>query len=146
MTGGVFHSSGGASRDAVAFEQKRVAKHTYEITLPVTLLPVNMRSWHQGVRSPQRVVRPGKRTRFTSRSELDLLIVCAPPVSPDCRDRVVSQRLTGAVLLSSILLFRLPSLGWALDSATNTGRYFRQPNPQIVHSLHWQAPFGPLCP
>lgn len=39
MTGGVFHSSGGASRDAVTFEQKRVAKHTYEITLPVTLPP-----------------------------------------------------------------------------------------------------------
>ena len=39
MTGGVFHASGGASRDAVTFEQKRVAKHTYEITLPVTLPP-----------------------------------------------------------------------------------------------------------
>jgi len=39
MTGGVFHSSGGATRDAVNFEQKRIAKHTYEITLPVTLPP-----------------------------------------------------------------------------------------------------------
>jgi hypothetical protein len=39
MTGGVFHSSGGASRDAVTFEQKKIAKHTYEITLPVTLPP-----------------------------------------------------------------------------------------------------------
>jgi hypothetical protein len=39
MTGGVFHASGGATRDAVSFEQKRIAKHTYEITLPVTLPP-----------------------------------------------------------------------------------------------------------
>lgn len=39
MTGGVFHSSGGASKDAVTFEQKKVAKHTYEITLPATLPP-----------------------------------------------------------------------------------------------------------
>jgi hypothetical protein len=39
MTGGVFHASGGATRDAVSFEQKRIAKHTYEITLPATLPP-----------------------------------------------------------------------------------------------------------
>jgi hypothetical protein len=29
MTGGVFHRSGGASRDAVTFAQTRIAKHTY---------------------------------------------------------------------------------------------------------------------
>ena len=36
MTGGVFHSSGGSSRDAVKFEQTRIAKHTYKITFSDT--------------------------------------------------------------------------------------------------------------
>jgi len=36
MTGGVFHSSGGSSRDAVKFEQTRIAKHTYKITFTDT--------------------------------------------------------------------------------------------------------------
>jgi hypothetical protein len=34
LTGGVFHSSGGSKRDAVMFEQTRVAKRTYKITFP----------------------------------------------------------------------------------------------------------------
>jgi hypothetical protein len=34
MTGGVFHSSGGASKDMVEFESKKVAPHRYLITLP----------------------------------------------------------------------------------------------------------------
>lgn len=38
-TGGVFHSSGGAARDEVTFQQKRVARDTYEITLPPNLPP-----------------------------------------------------------------------------------------------------------
>ena len=33
-TGGVFHSSEDVSKSAVPFEQKRVARHTYSITLP----------------------------------------------------------------------------------------------------------------
>ena len=37
VTGGVFHASGGVSRDAVSFEQKKIARHTYEITLPANL-------------------------------------------------------------------------------------------------------------
>ncbi len=37
MTGGVFHSSGGSSRDAVSFQQTQVAKRTYKITLPNNL-------------------------------------------------------------------------------------------------------------
>jgi hypothetical protein len=34
MTGGVFHSSGGAAKDAVQFQQTRIAKHVYMVTLP----------------------------------------------------------------------------------------------------------------
>jgi hypothetical protein len=34
MTGGVFHSSGGATKDAVQFQQTRIAKHVYMVTLP----------------------------------------------------------------------------------------------------------------
>jgi hypothetical protein len=37
MTGGVFHASGGASRDAIGFEQWKIAKHTYKVTLPNNL-------------------------------------------------------------------------------------------------------------
>jgi hypothetical protein len=37
MTGGVFHRSGGASRDAVTFAQTRIAKHTYKVKLPPNL-------------------------------------------------------------------------------------------------------------
>ncbi len=33
MTGGVFHASGGASRDAVDFQSKKVAPHRYLVTL-----------------------------------------------------------------------------------------------------------------
>lgn len=33
-TGGVFHSSGGATRDALEFQNKKVAPHRYLITLP----------------------------------------------------------------------------------------------------------------
>jgi hypothetical protein len=39
VTGGVFHASGGASRDAVRFQQKEIAKHTYEISVPDNLPP-----------------------------------------------------------------------------------------------------------
>ena len=34
MTGGVFHSSGGATRDVVPFEGKKVASRTYRVILP----------------------------------------------------------------------------------------------------------------
>ena len=34
QTGGVFHSTTGADRDVVQFDSKKVANHTYEITLP----------------------------------------------------------------------------------------------------------------
>jgi hypothetical protein len=37
-TGGVFHESGGATKDNVAFEQKKIAKHTYEITFVTPLV------------------------------------------------------------------------------------------------------------
>jgi hypothetical protein len=33
-TGGVFHASGGATKDAVQFQQTRIAKHVYTVTLP----------------------------------------------------------------------------------------------------------------
>jgi len=33
MTGGVFHASGGATRDAMPFDSKKVAPRTYQITL-----------------------------------------------------------------------------------------------------------------
>jgi hypothetical protein len=36
-TGGVIHESGGATRDAVVFDQKKIAKHTYEITFTTPL-------------------------------------------------------------------------------------------------------------
>jgi hypothetical protein len=39
VTGGVFHASGGSVRDAVAFEQSKIAKHTYKATLPANLAP-----------------------------------------------------------------------------------------------------------
>jgi hypothetical protein len=38
-TGGVFHASGGASRDAVAFEEKKIAKHIYLVTLTGVTTP-----------------------------------------------------------------------------------------------------------
>lgn len=34
VTGGVFHKSGGASRDAIEFEAKKIAPRTYGLTLP----------------------------------------------------------------------------------------------------------------
>jgi hypothetical protein len=37
MTGGVFHASGGSSRDRIAFDQTRIAKRTYKIALPGNL-------------------------------------------------------------------------------------------------------------
>jgi len=33
-TGGVFHASGGATKDAVMFQETRIAKHVYTVTLP----------------------------------------------------------------------------------------------------------------
>ncbi|HKI25352.1 MAG TPA: hypothetical protein VKA07_03455 [Candidatus Sulfotelmatobacter sp.] len=33
-TGGVFHASGGSTKDAVQFQQTRIAKHVYTVTLP----------------------------------------------------------------------------------------------------------------
>lgn len=39
ITGGVIHASGGASRDAVAFTQKRIARRTYLIQLPAAMPP-----------------------------------------------------------------------------------------------------------
>jgi hypothetical protein len=39
MTGGVLHSSGGATRDSLAFENKKIAPRTYEIILPSDLGP-----------------------------------------------------------------------------------------------------------
>jgi hypothetical protein len=38
-TGGVFHSSGGETRDNVEFQEQRVAKHIYQVTLPATMTP-----------------------------------------------------------------------------------------------------------
>jgi len=35
-TGGIIHASGGSARDAVKFEQTRIAKHIYKITFPDT--------------------------------------------------------------------------------------------------------------
>ncbi|HEX5236272.1 MAG TPA: hypothetical protein VFW25_13180 [Silvibacterium sp.] len=34
VTGGVFHSTGGSSRDEVQFKQKKVSRYTYEVMLP----------------------------------------------------------------------------------------------------------------
>lgn len=39
VTGGVFHASGGSTRDAIAFEESRIAKRTYKVTLPANLTP-----------------------------------------------------------------------------------------------------------
>ena len=39
VTGGVFHSSSGTQRDAVPFQQKRVARYTYEVILPASFIP-----------------------------------------------------------------------------------------------------------
>jgi hypothetical protein len=39
MTGGVLHSSGGATRDSVPFEHKKIAARTYQIILPADLGP-----------------------------------------------------------------------------------------------------------
>lgn len=39
VTGGVFHSSGGSSRDAVQFQQKQIARRTYEVTFSAPLPP-----------------------------------------------------------------------------------------------------------
>jgi hypothetical protein len=37
VTGGVFHASGGASRNAIGFDQTKVARHTYKVTLSENL-------------------------------------------------------------------------------------------------------------
>jgi hypothetical protein len=37
VTGGVFHASGGSMRDAVQFEQKKIARRTFEVTLATPL-------------------------------------------------------------------------------------------------------------
>jgi hypothetical protein len=39
ITGGIFHASGGATRDRIAFEQTRIAKRTYKLVLPINLDP-----------------------------------------------------------------------------------------------------------
>jgi hypothetical protein len=39
VTGGIFHAPGGALRDEVAFEQTKIAKRTYKLTLPGDLPP-----------------------------------------------------------------------------------------------------------
>jgi hypothetical protein len=39
ITGGVFHALGGTLRDEIAFEQTRIAKRTYKLTLPGNLPP-----------------------------------------------------------------------------------------------------------
>jgi hypothetical protein len=39
MTGGVFHSSGGASKDAVEFGSQKLAPHVYELTFGAPLSP-----------------------------------------------------------------------------------------------------------
>jgi hypothetical protein len=39
ITGGVFHALGGALPDEIAFEQTRIAKRTYQLTLPGNLPP-----------------------------------------------------------------------------------------------------------
>lgn len=39
MTGGVIHSSGGSTRDAISFQQTKIAKRTFKITLPDTAPP-----------------------------------------------------------------------------------------------------------
>ncbi len=39
MTGGVFHQSGGASKDAIEFQQTKIAKHVYRVILPTDLAP-----------------------------------------------------------------------------------------------------------
>ncbi len=39
VTGGVFHSSGGATRDRIGFEQTKIAKRTYKLALPGNLDP-----------------------------------------------------------------------------------------------------------
>ena len=37
MTGGVFHASGGATRDSIPFENKKIAPRTYQIIVPAEL-------------------------------------------------------------------------------------------------------------
>jgi hypothetical protein len=37
VTGGVFHSSGGATRDQVEFQSRKLCPRVYQITLPATL-------------------------------------------------------------------------------------------------------------
>jgi hypothetical protein len=46
VTGGVFHKSGGASRDAVEFEAKKIAPRTYALTL------VNLKPGEYGILPP----------------------------------------------------------------------------------------------
>ena len=39
VTGGIFHASGGATRDRVPFDQTRIARQTYKLALPGNLEP-----------------------------------------------------------------------------------------------------------
>lgn len=39
VTGGAFHSTGGARKDAVPFKQKQIAPYTYEVILPSDFIP-----------------------------------------------------------------------------------------------------------
>lgn len=47
MTGGVFHASGGATRDSIPFENKKIAPRTYQI-----ILPADMGSGEYGILPP----------------------------------------------------------------------------------------------
>jgi len=62
VTGGVFHESGGAQRDNISFESKKIGPHTYEVLLPATvekgeygLLPPG-----EGVASNKNIASSGK--------------------------------------------------------------------------------------
>lgn len=65
VTGGVFHASTGASRDAVAFKSTKVASQTYKITLAAPLAPGEYGFLPPGAFTSRNLASSGKMYTFT---------------------------------------------------------------------------------
>ncbi len=65
VTGGVFHASTGASRDAVEFKSTKVAPLTYNITLPAPLAPGEYGFIPPGAFTSRNLASSGKMYTFT---------------------------------------------------------------------------------
>jgi hypothetical protein len=65
MTGGVFHSSGGATKDTVAFGSQKLAPHVYELTFGAPLSPGEYGILPPGATSTSNLAASGKIYSFS---------------------------------------------------------------------------------